>query len=84
VSGNRGITYQWLKGDMHNDKFFNVMTLPTREEHLIKTLKWLESRISTCPICIRYINVLREELIALRRSPAIEGPPEAIGRPAVR
>lgn len=76
-----GITYGKIMAVLIS---YGVMTIPTREEHLIKTLRWLESQISPCPVCIRQINLIREELLALRRSPAIEGPPEAIGRPPVR
>jgi hypothetical protein len=43
------------------------MTIPTREEHLIRTLRWLESRVShTCPVCIRLENELRDELALVR------------------
>jgi hypothetical protein len=46
---------------------FRVMTIPTREEHLLRTLRWLESRaFHTCPVCIRRINELREELALIR------------------
>jgi hypothetical protein len=43
------------------------MTIPTREEHLLKTLRWLESRaFHTCPVCIRIENELRDELALIR------------------
>ena len=49
------------------------MTIPTREEHLLKTLKWLESRVHTCPICIRRENELREELALIKAAKSMDG-----------
>jgi hypothetical protein len=43
-----------------------VMTLPSREEYLKKTLAWLESPGDACPVCIRQINLIREELALIR------------------
>jgi hypothetical protein len=56
-----------------------------REEHLLKTLKWLESRTNPCPVCIRRVNELRDELALIRsRRSLLECPALAMGSSLVR